>query len=62
MSQAINLMGCFTLMGIGIGLPLVMLASFFGWVQLLLLLKGNIPPHLAREGFVKVLNTLSSKI
>jgi len=60
--QHINFIGCFSLLGIGIGVPLVMLASFFSWIQVVLLLRGNIPPHFAKEGFVRVLNTLTSKI
>lgn len=60
--QCINALGCYVLLGVGVGLPLVFLASVLGWVQLILLVNGNINPHLAREGFFKVLTTLFSKI
>lgn len=61
-NQLINAFGCYGLLGIGIGLPIVLSAGALGWVQLLLLINGTIDPHLAREGFFKVLNTLFSKI
>lgn len=60
--QWLNLLACYSLLGLGIGLPLVLLASALGWVQLLLLISGNITPHLSREGFFTVLDTLLSKI
>jgi len=60
--QFINTLGCYVLLGIGIGLPIVLLASILGWVQLLLLVNGHIDPHLSREGFFKVLDTLFRKI
>ncbi|MBS0288489.1 MAG: hypothetical protein JSS07_00455 [Proteobacteria bacterium] len=61
-SQCINMLGCYLLLGIGIGLPIVILATILGWIQLVLLLSGNINPHLAKEGFFHVLNTLFSKL
>lgn len=60
--QFINTLGSYVLLGIGLGLPIVFLASVLGWVQLLLLINGNIDPHLSREGFFKVLETLFRKI
>ncbi len=62
LSQIINMLGCYALLGIGIGLPLLLLASVLSWGQLLLLLSGNIDPHLAKESFFGVLKTLFSKI
>ncbi len=59
--QCLNPLVCYLLLG-SLGLPLVLLASIFGWVQLILLLKGNIHPHLGSEGFFNVLETLFSKI
>ncbi len=61
-SQIINMLGCYFLLGIGIGLPIVLLATILGWIQLVLLLSGNINPHLAKEGLFHVLNTLFSKL
>ncbi|MFI4937592.1 MAG: hypothetical protein ACHQJ6_03670 [Candidatus Berkiellales bacterium] len=60
--QSIYSLACYLLLGIGLGVPLILLATILGWVQLILLLSGNINPHLAREGFLKVLNTLFSKL
>ncbi len=62
LSQGINMLGCYALLGIGIGLPLLLLASVLGWGQLLLLMSGNIDPHLAKESFFDVIKTLFSKI
>lgn len=61
-AQALNISSCYALLGLGIGLPLVILASILGWLQLVLLISGNISPHLAKEGLFKVLDTLFSKI
>jgi len=61
-AQCINTLGCYSLLGVGIGLPLLLLASILGWGQLVLLFYGDIDPHLSQEGFFKVLNTLLSKI
>lgn len=60
--QFLNIFVCYALLGIGIGLPLVLLAGTLGWLQLVLLMSGNIDPHLGSAGFFKVLNTLFSKI
>jgi hypothetical protein len=59
--QFINGFGCFVLLGMGIGLPLAILGSVLGWVQLALLMSGNIDPHLAKEGLVTVLKTILAK-
>lgn len=48
----------FTLLGLGLGLPLILLATIFGWLQVILLVSGNIDPHLGEEGFFNVLKTL----
>lgn len=60
--QSLNFLSSFMLLGIGLGLPLVLIASILGWGQLALLLSGNINPHLGREGFINVLKILFSKI
>jgi hypothetical protein len=60
--QFINMLGCFILVGIGFGIPVVLLATVLGWVQFLLLVTGTINPHLAREGLFNVLTTLFSKL
>jgi hypothetical protein len=61
-TQSLHLIECYVVLGIGIGLPIVILATVLGWVQLLLLLSGNIDPHLARDGFINVIKTLFNKI
>lgn len=60
-SQFSNLLANYILVGFGMGLPLVLLASVLSWLQLLLLLAGEINPHLAKEGFVNVIKTLFNK-
>lgn len=60
--QCMNTLSCYFLLGIGIGLPVIILATILGWLQLILLLSGNVNPHLAKEGFFKVLGTLFTKI
>src|SRR5437016_54187 len=60
--QSLFSLGCYLLLGVGFGLVLVLLATTLGWVQLLLLITGNIDPHLAKEGLLKVLHTLFKKI
>ena len=62
LTQSLHLIACYVVLGIGIGLPIVILATVLGWVQLLLLLSGNIDPHLARDGFISVIKTLFNKI
>ncbi len=61
-SQLFTLLGCFVILGIGAGLPIVILASVLGWVQLVLLVSGNIDPHLAKESFFGVLKTLLKEL
>jgi hypothetical protein len=58
----LNALGCYLLLGLGLAIPLVLLASIFGWLHLVLLLSGKIDPHLSQEGFFTVLNTLFKKI
>lgn len=52
----------FLCLGIGLALPLILIASILGWGQLALLIQGNINPHLAREGLVDTLGILLSKL
>jgi hypothetical protein len=61
-TQTLQILGCYALLGIGIGLPIVLLASMLGWVHLLLLVSGKIDPHLAEEGFFNVLKTLYEEL
>ncbi len=61
-SQLFTMLGCFVLLGIGAGLPIAILAALLGWLQLVLLLSGNIDPHLAKESFMDVLKTMFSKL
>ena len=60
-SQFTNIFAGYLMLGIGIGLPMVLLAGTLSWLQILLLLAGQIDPHLGREGFVKVIRTLINK-
>lgn len=61
-TQSLHLVASYVILGIGIGLPIMLLATVLGWVQLLLLLSGNIDPHLARDGFINVIKTLFKNI
>lgn len=60
--QCFNFLSSFMMLGVGLGLPLVVIASVLSWGQIALLMSGNINPHLGREGFVNVLKILFSKI
>lgn len=53
---------CYLVLGLGLAIPVLLLAGVLGWLQLALLLAGNIDPHLSREGFFNVLNTLFNKL
>jgi hypothetical protein len=61
-NQGYALLNSYFLLGIGFGVPLIALAIIFGWLQFILLMTGHISPHLAREGFFKVLQTLFSRL
>lgn len=52
---------CTLILGFGLGLPLILIATLLGWGQLLLLVNGQISPHLGKEGLFKVLHTLFGK-
>ncbi|MFO1256986.1 MAG: hypothetical protein U1E78_00930 [Gammaproteobacteria bacterium] len=54
----INQLGPLSLIGIGLGLPVATLTLIFGWVHLILIMKGLIPPHLSSKGFVEALYEL----
>lgn len=54
----INQLGPLSLIGIGLGLPIALLTLLFGWVQLILIMKGLIPAHLTSKGFVEALYEL----
>lgn len=60
--SSMSSLSCYLLLGLGLAIPAILLASILGWLQLALLLSGNIAPHLSREGFFTVLNTLFKKI
>lgn len=59
---SISTLCCYLLIGLGMAIPVILLASILGWLQLALLLSGNIDPHLSREGFFHVLDTLFRRI
>ncbi len=56
--QCLQTLGFYLLLGLGLGIPLLFLATIFSWLQVILLISGNIDPHLAKEGFFNVLRTL----
>lgn len=60
--QCFFCLNSFAGIGIGLGLPLALIAAILGWGQLALLIKGNINPHLGREGLVNTLGILLSKL
>lgn len=62
LQSSLGVLCCYLLLGLGLALPVLLLASVLGWLQLVLLLAGNIDPHLSREGFINVLNTLFQKL
>lgn len=49
-------------MGVGLGFLILTLVSLFSWAQLYLLITGRIDPHLAKEGFFKVLETVINSL
>jgi hypothetical protein len=55
---AFNQLGPLVLLGVGLGIPLVLLATLFGWVQLILMMNGVILPHLSSKGFIDAVYTL----
>lgn len=59
---SVSTLCCYALVGVGFAIPVVLLASILGWLQLALLLSGNIDPHLSREGLFTVLDTLFKKL
>ena len=62
LSQGICLLGCYALLGIGIGLPIVILAGAASWWHLWLLYTGEVKPHLPNQTFFDVLKTMFRKI
>gem|GEM_PF-4550003 len=59
---SVSTLCCYLLVGLGMAIPVMLLASILGWLQLALLLCGNIDPHLSREGFFTVLDTLFRRL
>ena len=53
-----NQLGPLWLFGIGVGLPVFCLAALFGWIQMILIANGNIPPHLSSKGFLEALSAM----
>ncbi|MCS5709445.1 hypothetical protein CC99x_011110 [Candidatus Berkiella cookevillensis] len=45
----------FSLLGMGLGFIILLIATLFSWVQLYLLITGSIDPHLAQSDFFKAL-------
>lgn len=60
--QCLTILSSYMIVGIGLGLPLIIIAATLSWGQLILLMTGNINPHLGREGFVDVLKILFNRI
>ena len=48
----------FAFLGIGLGLFTLIIAAIMSWLQLALLITGNIDPHLTEARFFKVLSTI----
>ena len=60
--QILSILNSVMLLGIGMALPLIVLATILSWVHFILLAMGKINPHLGKEGLLNVLRTLLSKI
>lgn len=58
MVHGLNTLSCYILLGMGLGLPIIIIATMLGWVHLVMLITGNVDPHLSKEGLFKVLGTL----
>jgi hypothetical protein len=56
--QVLCALNCLSMIGIGLGLPIILIAAILGWGQLVLLMTGNVSPHFSEDGFFKVVGTL----
>ena len=61
LTQILSSLGCCLLLGLGIAIPIFCVASIFGLLQMALLMRGSINPHLGQADFVQVLKTLISE-
>src|SRR3989304_7424268 len=50
------------IIGLGLSIPMTCLALIFGWLQVILLITGQITPHLKNAGFIESLQLLLSAI
>lgn len=55
--QALSIFWCFAFLGLGLGIITLIIAATMSWLQVALLMTGNIAPHMAEAGFVKALTT-----
>jgi|GEM_PF-3748213 hypothetical protein len=62
LSSAWLLLCSYGLIGFGLAIPAVGFALIFGWLQLLLLWRGHITPHLSEQGFLQAVNTLIQQL
>ena len=56
--QILHTFGCFTLLGLGIGIPMLLVATLLGVGHIFLLLTGSVDPHLSKAGFFEAIHTL----
>jgi len=55
--QALGVSWAFTLLGLGVGLVTLVIAAAMSWLQVALLVTGNINPHMGESGLVTSLTT-----
>lgn len=58
----VGLLWNFVLLGMGVGFMILLIATLFSWVQLYLLITGNIDPHLIESGFFKSIETFLNQL
>tara|TARA_R110002110_G_scaffold271566_1_gene486914 strand:+ start:12027 stop:12332 length:306 start_codon:yes stop_codon:yes gene_type:complete len=55
--QVLSISWNFALLGLGLGIITLIIAATMSWLQVALLITGNINPHMAEAGFIKALTT-----
>lgn len=60
--QLVHFMSSYVFIGLGLASIVIFLTFILGWVQLALLLGGDIHPHLSEKGLLNVLSTLFNHI
>lgn len=59
--QFFQILGSLTPIGLGLGVPFALIALIFGWMQLTLLVKGQVSPHLSNAGFFETIRILLTR-